>query len=98
MKVLAIEKDVPSISRSQFEPHLKAEAARVWDLYKKGIIREIYFRQDKHDAVIMLECEDSNQAKQILDSLPLVREGLISFEIMPLGPYPGFERLFSQNI
>jgi muconolactone delta-isomerase len=95
MKVLAIEKDVPGIYQSQFEPHLKAEATRVWELYKTGTIREIYFRQVRHQAVIMLECEDSDQAKQILDTLPLVREGLINFEIMPLGPYPGFERLFS---
>lgn len=95
MKVLAIEKDMPGISSSQFDPHLKDEAKKAWELYKKGIFREIYFRQDKHQAVIMLECQDSGHAKQILDTLPLVQEGLISFEIMPLGPYPGFERLFS---
>ena len=98
MKVLAIEKDVPGVSREQFTPHLKAEAAKAWELYKAGIFREIYFRQDKPQAVIMLECKDSDQAKQILDTLPLVREGLISFELMPLGPYPGFERLFSRRI
>ena len=95
MKILAIEKDVPGVSQSQFGPHLKAEAKRAWELYKAGIFREIYFRQDKPQAVIMLECEDSNHAKQILGTLPLVEEGLIDFEIMPLGPYPGFERLFS---
>ena len=95
MKILAIEKEVEGISQSQFEPHLKAEAARAWELYKAGVFREIYFRQDKTQAVIMLECEDSNHAKQILGTLPLMEEGLIDFEIMPLGPYPGFERLFS---
>lgn len=98
MKVLAIEKEAPGISQSQFEPHLKSEAARAWELYKTGVFREIYFRQDKPQAVIMLECEDSDKAKQILDTLPLVREGFISFEIMPLGPYPGFERLFSRDV
>ena len=98
MKVMAIENEVPGVSRAQFQPHLKAEAAKVWELYKAGIFREIYFRQDIPEAVIMLECENSEKAKQILDTLPLVRVGLISFEIMPLGPYPGFERLFSKNM
>jgi hypothetical protein len=29
-----------------------------------------------------------------LGTLPLVKAGLISFELMPLVPYPGFARLF----
>ena len=97
MKVLAIEKDVPGISQAQFKPHLKAEALKVWELYKTGIIREIYFRLDQSQAVLMLECKDSDEATKMLNTLPLVREGLIKFEVLPLGAYPGFERLFSQD-
>jgi len=29
-----------------------------------------------------------------LNTLPLVKEGLITFELIPLKAYPGFERLF----
>jgi hypothetical protein len=95
MKILALEKDVPGVTADQFPAHLQDEARRVWELYKAGIIREMYFRQEKTDAVLMLECADAAEAREVLNTLPLVREKLIDFEIIPLVPYPGLERLFS---
>jgi hypothetical protein len=35
------------------------------------------------------------EAAKILDQLPLVREGFISFKLIPLAPYDGFARLFA---
>lgn len=95
MKVLVIEKEIPGISEDRFQPFLQAEAARAWELYQSGLIRELYFRADRPEAVLMLECDDLEQAQQILASLPLVQEELITFEIIPLVSYPGFARLFS---
>jgi muconolactone delta-isomerase len=97
MKILALEKETPNISPGQFAPHLRAEAARVWDLYKSGKLREIYFRQDRSEAVLVLECADAEEANKLLESLPLVQAGLIHFEVIPLIPYPGFERLFNEQ-
>jgi len=94
MKILALEKDVPGVQDEDFKPHLKAEAARVWDLYQAGVIRELYFRADEYKAVLILECEDVEAANKALDTLPLVKEGLIAFEIIPLVAYPGFARRF----
>lgn len=96
MKILALEKDMPGIAPEQFRPHLKAEAARVWELYQADVLREIYFRQDRHSAVLVLECESVEDARRILVTLPLVQQGLIDFEIIPLAPYPGYERLFGE--
>jgi len=70
----------------------------VWKLYQDGVLREIYFRQDWPGAVLMLECESVAQADKILGTLPLVRENLIAFELIPLGPYPGFSRLFTHEV
>ncbi len=97
MKILAIEKEISNTTSEQFAPHLKAEAAQVWELYKSGQLREIYFRGDRDQAVLILECDDVESAGSLLDSLPLVKEGLIEFEVIPLVPYPGFERLFGKN-
>ena len=94
MKVLAIEKEMPGLSSEDFKPHLKAEASKVWELYQSGIIREIYFDKNTHNAVIMLECKDAKEAGEYLATLPLVKEKLISFEIMELEAYSGFCRLF----
>ena len=95
MKILALEIESPGATAEQFAPHLKAEAARVWDLYQAGILRELYFRQDQHSAVLVLECASVDEARQVLSTLPLVKASLISFEIIPLAPYPGFARLFA---
>jgi len=43
-----------------------------------------------------LECADVVEAESLLTTLPLVRAGLIAFEVIPLVPYPGFERLFGE--
>jgi len=98
MKILAMEKEIPGVTAEKFTPHLKkAEAARVWEFYQAGVFRELYFRQDRSDAVVMLECTDVAEANQVLNTLPLVREGLIAFDIIPLVPYPGFSRLFAKE-
>lgn len=96
MKILAMEIEAEGVKPEQYRPHLKTEARRVWELYQSGTIRELYFRADRSEAVLMLECTDANEAQQTLESLPLVQEGLISFEVIPLIPYPGFARLFGE--
>ena len=95
MKILAMEKELPGVTEEQFKPHLKAEALRVWELYQADVIRELYFRADRPDAVLVLECADVEVARHTLDTLPLVKEGLIAFDLIPLRPYPGFARLFA---
>lgn len=94
MKILAMEKDVPGITDEMRRPHLKAEAAQVWTMYQAGIFRELYFRGDRHQAVLILECKDVEEARQMLETLPLVQQKMIAFDIIPLAPYPGFARLF----
>ena len=98
MKILALEKDVPGVSDDQFtEEILEAESLKVWELYQSGILREFYFTADTHEAVLVLECEGADEARRHLSELPLVRAGLIDFDVKPLKPYPGFARLFRDN-
>jgi muconolactone delta-isomerase len=97
MKIIALEQEIPGVSAEGFRPHLKAEAARVWELYRAGVLREVYFRQDRSNAVLVLECADVEAARQALASLPLVSAGLVRFDLIPLVPYPGFARLFAEE-
>lgn len=97
MKILAMEIETEGVKPEQYRPHLKAEARRVWELYQSGTIRELYFRADRSEAVLILECADVTEAQQTLASLPLVQEELITFNVIPLIPYPGFARLFEEQ-
>ena len=94
MKFLALEKEIAQAQSADYQPYLRAEAARLYELYQTGIVRECYFHQTEHTAVLVLESASLEQAQEALDSLPLVEAGLIRFEVIPLTPYTGFARLF----
>lgn len=97
MKILAIEHELSNVSAAQFKRCAGDEARMAWQLYQAGIIRELYFRADKDDAVLVLECESVEAAKATLAELPFVKEQLIAFEILPLKAYSGFARLFDHG-
>lgn len=97
MKILALEHELPGVSDEQFQQLAKAEAQRAWELYQAGVMREIYFRADRSEAVLVLECTTTAEALAVLATLPFVREGLITFELIPLMAYPGFKRLFAEH-
>lgn len=94
MQILALEHEKPGVTAEQFTAALlNAEARRVYELQQAGVIRAIYFRADRAEAVLMLECADAEDAKTVLASLPLVQAGLITFEVIALRPYTGLARL-----
>lgn len=95
MKILALEHELPGATAGQFQQYSRAEAACVWELHQQGLVRELYFRADCNEAVLVLECADVETARQALATLPLVEHGLIAFELIPLKAYPGFARLFA---
>ena len=97
MKILAMEKELPGVSTEQFAPLLESEARAVWKLYLTGSVRELYFDADVSKAVLVLDCGSTDEASTILNSLPLVQSRLIKFDLIPLIPYPGFARLFSNS-
>lgn len=96
MRILALEYESPSADPDLMEAYLAAEARRVLELTQAGIIREIYFRAEKREAVLILECANAQEARDVLQTLPLVQAGLIAFEVIPLVPYNGFSRLIEE--
>jgi len=97
MKILALEHELPGVTAEQLQRYANDEARKVWDLHQAGIARELYFRADKNEAVLILECTSVIEAHEILATLPLVQAGSISFEVIPLKAYPGFARLFEKS-
>ena len=92
MKILAIEKELKAVDWKNESQTLIEEAKSAYKLMLSGNLREIYFSENKN-AVLILECENKIVAKQLLDKLPLVKKGIIDFEIIELHPYTGFTRL-----
>ncbi len=94
MKVLAIEKEL----NNQYNNTelMVNEAERVYELYKQDKIREIYFQKQNHTAVIIFEVKDMIEARELIDSLPLVKNKMIDFELMELIPYNGLDRIIEK--
>jgi hypothetical protein len=97
MRIIVLERELPGATAADFHLYAQAEAARMWELYQNGVIREMYFRADRNEAVLGLECTNTEQAHAELQTLPFVQHGLIAFDVIPLKPYPGFAQLFAKE-
>lgn len=95
MKILALEVENFPVKWNDVEPALlRMEAKRVYDLEQQDLIRQIYFRADTKSAVIEWEAGSVEAVSGLLAGFPLVKAGLIHFEVFALEPYTGFNRLF----
>ncbi len=92
MKYLATEIEIEGVDWSNSDAILKEEAKVALSLFERGLIREMYFDED-HCAVLILECQSKTEAEETLQQLPLVKAGMIKFEIKELKLYTGFSRL-----
>lgn len=97
MKILALEHELSTATAEGFQQYAKDEARKVWELVQAGVVRETYFRADRSEAVLVLECHTVDEAWEALSALPFVQNKLITFELIPLKAYPGFERLFEKK-
>ena len=97
MKVLALGRDLVAQDDPRFADLRAAEARVVWELHQGDVLREVYFRADRPNGVLVFEVPDVAAARAAVDSLPLVAAGLIDFDLVPLRPYPGLARLFREG-
>jgi hypothetical protein len=95
MRLLCLDVPLPGGSPETYHPHLLEEVRHGWQLYKTGFVRDIYFRQDRAGVAIIAESDSVAAARQALAEFPLAKAGLIDWEIIPLGPFVGWESLFA---
>jgi hypothetical protein len=97
MKILCLDVPQPGATMKQYQPHMLAEVRHGWSLYKKGFVRDIYFRQDRPGVAIIAEADSVDAAKAELMQFPLAKVGLIGWEMIPLGAFANWEMLFASN-
>jgi hypothetical protein len=98
MKIIAIDKILPTATEDNIRGVVVREALHIWMLYSKDIVREVYFRKDRPGVVLSLECEDATEAKRILNTFPMVKAGVIDFDIIPVGHFVPFGTLIDQEL
>jgi hypothetical protein len=94
MKILVLPRPVAGVAREEMLQHAPAEIQAVWELYKRGTVREFYTRANEPNRVVLLlESASVEAARDALAALPFAQLHLIDFEIIPLAPFSGLEHL-----
>jgi hypothetical protein len=97
MQVLVIARIKPGIPVEQVLPFVSAEAAQAWEFYTSEQVRQMHYIADMSGAVMLWESESVESVTQEVQKLPMVKEGILACEILPLKPYSGYASLFAQQ-
>lgn len=92
-KIFGLARPSPTVTWADMLPVMQQEAATVWSLYERGIARDAWLRTDALGAVYVLE-STPDEAEQLLAAQPMAQHGLVSFEIVPVGPFTPLSMLF----
>ena len=98
MKIIAYDNFKPGITLENLKPYLREEVSNVWRLWKAGIVRENYARNDVGGVVIVFECADVAEAQRYVADFPLSKAGLIEWQFIALGAPLPLEFLFDPTV
>jgi hypothetical protein len=84
--VFVILTSKPGVTREQILSIIPNEVRATVKLYLDGRIREWYSRGDARGVVFLLDARNVEDARALMDSLPLSRENLMDYEYIPVGP------------
>jgi hypothetical protein len=94
--VLATLSLKPGITRDQIHKVMQSEVRETVALYLDGKIQQWYSRGDGKGVVFLVDCKTVDEAKAILETLPLVKANFASFDYVPLGPLNPLRLLLAQ--
>jgi peptidyl-tRNA hydrolase len=84
--VLVIETPKEGVTFPQVFAVIPQEARATVKLYLDGKIREWYSRGDGKGVVFLVDATSVEEAKAIIESLPLAKEQLMDNQYIPVGP------------
>ncbi|WP_413993369.1 hypothetical protein ACMDCR_15530 [Labrys okinawensis] len=85
MKVFAIASIPAGVTTPDVRKHLPSEVPATLKLYLDGKIEQFWFRENA-GPIFLLNVSSVDEAKSILNTLPLVEEKLMSYEYLPVTP------------
>jgi hypothetical protein len=97
MLFLVIARVVEGTPLEQVLSLVGPESAKIWEYYAADRVRSVYYFADMGGAVLLYEAASLAEAQTAVDQLPMGRAGVLTFEIIPLKPYTGFEQLFAKE-
>ncbi|WP_109478676.1 hypothetical protein [Paraburkholderia sp. C35] len=88
MKVFAIGSIREPLTPEHRQRIMPKEVPDTLRLYLDGTIEQFWFRDNGSTpgVIFLMNVETVEHAKAAVDALPLTAEGLMTFELMPVGP------------
>jgi len=84
--VLVIETPRKGVTPAQIMALIPNEIRATVKLYLDGKIREWYSRGDGKGVVFLVDAKTEEEARAIMETLPLAKEQLMDHEYIPVGP------------
>ena len=84
--VLVIETPRAGVTPQQIMDVIPAEIRATVKLYLDGKIREWYSRGDGKGVVFLVDAKSEDEARAIMETLPLAKEQLMDHQYIPVGP------------
>lgn len=84
--VFALLTAKPGVQREQVMALMPSEIRATVRLYVAGKIREWYSRGDGRGGIFLLDAKDVEEARAIMERLPLAEAHLLDHEFIPVGP------------
>lgn len=84
--VLVIETPKQGVSLHQIRAVMPAEIRATVELYLDGKIREWYSRGDGRGVIFLVEAKTEDEARAVVQELPLAKEDLLDHQYIPLDP------------
>jgi hypothetical protein len=85
-KILAIGTFPPGTDMQLVQRILPAEVRETTRLYLEGKIDQWYSLEDQPGVAFILNVTDVGRAHEMLEALPLGKEHLMTFTLLPIGP------------
>ena len=84
--VLVIETPKQGVTPQQIMAVIPEEIRATVKLYLDGKIREWYSRGDGKGVVFLVEAKTEDEARALVETLPLAKEHLMDHQYVPVGP------------
>ena len=96
--VLVIETPRQGVTAQQIMAVIPAEIRATVKLYLDGKIRQWYSRGDGKGVIFLVDATTEDEARALMETLPLAKEHLIDHEFIPVGPLMPLRALMGAEV
>ena len=85
-EVLVIQTAKPGVTPQQIMAVMPSEIRATARLYLDGKIRQWYSRGDGKGVVFLVDAKTEDEARAVMETLPLAKQQLMDHQYLPVGP------------